>query len=108
MNKRLAEIAFRRKGLLEKIESQRMEVSEISRQWQKPLAVVDVGVKVVQFMYHYRALVAGGLAALLAWRRNGIVSLAQKGWRMLFLYPSALTFGLNILSSTIRSPSNKP
>jgi hypothetical protein len=108
MNKYLADIANRRLVLLETIEAQRMTLAEISQQWQKPLAIADVGVNAVHYIRHHPALVTGVVTAFVAWRRNGIVGLAQKGWRMLFLYPSALSFGWNIISSAVRSPSNKP
>lgn len=83
-----------------------MEVAEISVHWQKPMAVVDTGLKAVRFLRNHPALVSGGVAALLAFRRKGIVGLAQEGWRLLYLYPSALSFGLKCLSSlATRSPS---
>jgi len=105
MKKRLAELACRRRGLLEKIAAQRMEVAEISRHWQKPLALADAGLKAVRFIHNHPSLVAGGVAALLTMRRNGIVGLAQKGWRLLHLYPSILSFGFKYLSSAARSTS---
>lgn len=83
-----------------------MEVAEISLHWQKPLALVDAGLKAVRFIHSHPASVAGIVAALLAWRRKGIVGLAQKGWRLLYLYPSILAFGLKYLSSlATRSPN---
>jgi hypothetical protein len=82
-------------------------VLEISQQWQKPLEVVDVGVKVVQSIYSHRALVSVGFAALLAWKRNGMGSLAVKGLRLILLYPSAVSIGLNILTSAFRSSSKE-
>ena len=105
MKNQLAALAHRRRELLEKIEAQRMEVAEISVHWQKPLALVDVGLKAVRFIRNHPALVSGGVAALLAWRRKGIIGLAQKGWRLLYLYPSILALGLKFLSSATRSPS---
>lgn len=65
-----------------------MEVAEISQHWQKPLALVDAGVKAVRFIHNHPALVAGGMAALLALRRKGIAGLAQEGWRLLRFYPA--------------------
>ncbi|MDO8291814.1 MAG: YqjK-like family protein [Gallionella sp.] len=88
MKKRLAALAHRRLKLLEKIESQRMEVAGISQRWQKPLALVDAGVKAVRFIHNHPAWVAGGVAALLALRRKGIAGLAQEGWRLLRFYPA--------------------
>lgn len=64
MKKRLADLAYRRRVLLEKIEAQQMEAAKISQHWQKSLALVDVGVKVVRFIHNHPALVAGGVAAL--------------------------------------------
>jgi hypothetical protein len=107
MKKRLAALAHRRRGLLEKIEAQRMEVAEISVHWQKPLALVDAGLKAVHFLRNHPALVAGVVAALLAFRRKGIAGLAQEGWRLLYLFPAILAFGLTFLSSATRSPSNE-
>jgi len=91
MKKQLADLACRRRVLLEKIASQRMEVAEISQHWQKPLALVDAGVKAVRFIHNHPALVAGGMAALLTLRRKGIAGLAQESWRLLRLYPVILS-----------------
>jgi len=104
MKKRLVEIACRRRRLLEKIEFQRIEVAKISRQLQEPLPLVDAGLKVVRYIYNHRAWVARGVAALLIFRRKGIVGLAQKGWRLLIVYPSILSYGLKYLSLATRSP----
>ena len=82
-----------------------MDVAEISLHWQKPLALADTGLKAVRYIRNHPALVTGGVAALLAWRRKGIVGLALEGWRLLYLYPSALAFGLKFLSPATRSPS---
>jgi hypothetical protein len=92
---------------LEKIEAQRMEVAEISEQWQKPVAVMDIGMKAVRFIRNHPALISGGAAALLAWRRKGVVGLTQKAWRLLYLYPAAVTLGLNYLFSALRSQSEE-
>lgn len=103
MKNRIAVLVHQRRVLSEKIEAQRMDVAEIAQQWQKPLALADTGLKAVRFLRGHPALVAGGLAALLSLRGTG--SLAKKGWRLLYLYPSILTFGLKFLSSATRSPS---
>jgi len=60
MKKRLADLACRRRVLIEKIETQRVEVAGISQRWQKPLALVDAGVKAIRFIHSHPALVAGG------------------------------------------------
>lgn len=100
MNKELTELACRRHRLIAAIEVQRMEVSEISQRWQKPLAVIDVGLSAVRLI---RA-VAGGTTVLTALRQRSFVGLALNGVRLLFQYPSILTFGLKFLSMATRSP----
>jgi len=105
MKKRLAELAYRRSRLLEKIETQRMDVADISLDLQKPLALADIGLKAVRFIRNHPGLVSGGFAALLSLRGKGVAGLAQKGWRLMYLYPSILSFGLKYLFSAFRSPS---
>ncbi len=105
MKKRLAELAYRRSRLLEKIEIQRMDVADISLDLQKPLALADAGLKAVRFIRNHPGLVSGGFAALLSLRGKGVAGLAQKGWRLMYLYPSILSFGLKYLFSAFRSPS---
>jgi len=100
MKKRLADLACRRRVLIEKIGIQRIEVAGISQCWQKPLALVDTGVKAVRFIHNHPAWVAGGVAAFLALRHKGIAGLAQEGWRLLRLYPA-------IFSLAARFPSAK-
>ena len=107
MKQRLVALANRRLGLLEKIQAQRMEVAEISRLWQTPVAVLDAGIKAVRFVRSHPGLISGGLAALLSLRSMGIAGLAQKGWRLLFLYPAAISVGLKYLFSAIRSPNKQ-
>lgn len=78
MKKQLAEIAYRRRMLLREIKAQRLEVAEISRQWQKPFALVDVALKAVRFIRSHPVLSSGGIAAFLTLRRKGIAELFQK------------------------------
>jgi len=99
----LADLAYRRQRLLEKIEAQRMEIAEISLDFQKPLALADTGLKAVRFIRNHPALVSGGIAALLSMRGMGIAGLAKKGWRLMYLYPAAISFGLEYLFSATRS-----
>lgn len=105
MKKKLADLARRRRGLLEEIEAQRMDLAEISLDWRKPLALADTGLKAVRIIRNHPGLVSGGFAVLLSLRGMGIAGLAQKGWRLLYLYPAAVSFGLNYLFSAMRSPS---
>lgn len=82
------DVACRRHLLLEKINAQRIEVVEISLQLQKPLALADAGIKAVYFIRHHPALLASGVAALLALRRGNLRLVVQQGWRLLSLYPA--------------------
>lgn len=90
MKKRLADLACRRCELLVKIETQRMEVANISIHWEKPLALVDTGLNTIRFIYNHPALVAGGVAAFIALRRKGITGLTQEVWRLLCLYHATI------------------
>ncbi|HEX5338363.1 MAG TPA: YqjK-like family protein [Gallionella sp.] len=94
MKARLAELAFRRSQLLEKIDAQRMELSDISRHFEKPLALVDAGLKVVRYLRGHPVFLAGGLAILMLWRGKGLITLAQGGqqlWRLYYPKPSLAT-----------------
>ena len=92
MNKQLIDLAFRRRLLLEKINTQRMEVIEISSQFKKPLALLDTGIKAVHFIQSHTTLMTSGVALLLALRRGKLRHMAQEGWRLFCLYTtSALT-----------------
>ena len=107
MNKRLVHLAIRRLELLEKIEGQRAELADISRQLQKPLAIADAGLKAVRYIYNHPALVSGGVTALLTWRKKGLFGLVKHGWRLLLLYPSAIFLGLKYLSSANCAPAEE-
>lgn len=104
MRNRLASLAQRRLELRLHIEAQRLEMTETILHLHKPLAVADVGLHAVRLIYNHPALFAGGVTALLTWRRHGILGLARNGWRLLYLYPSAVFFGLKYLSSALRAP----
>ena len=108
MKKRLADIAYRRSKLLDRIGRQRLEVADTSLRWQKPLALADVAVKAVHFAYAHPALFTGAATALLAIRRKGAISLVRGGWRLLLLYPSAIFVGLKYLSSISRPGHDRP
>ncbi len=107
MNKRLAEIKSRRQRLLEKIESQRMEVAAIAERWENPLALADRGLEVLRFLRHHPLLASGGVATLLTWRRKGIFGLVRTGWRLLRLYSSPASFILGLIFPAGRSKTGK-
>jgi hypothetical protein len=104
MKKRLAVLSCRRRVLLDKIEAQRVDVADISLDLQKPLALAGMGLKAVRFIHNHPGWVAGGFAALLALRGKGVAGLAKKGWRLIFLYPAIISFGLKYLFFKTRSP----
>ena len=81
-------MACRRHLLLEKITAQRIEIVELSRQLQKPLALADAGIKVVHFIRRHPALLAGSVTILLALHRGDLRHVLQQGWRLLSLYPA--------------------
>lgn len=90
MKARLAELAFRRGQLLEKIDAQRMELSDISRQLERPLAVADAGLRVVHYLRNHPLFLAGGVVILMLWRGKGLFTLAQAGqhlWRLYYSRP---------------------
>lgn len=88
MRKNLIDLASQRRLLLEKINTQRVEVVEISLQLHKPLALVDAGIKAVNFICSHPVLVTSGVALLLAFRRGNLTLLAHEGWHLLSLYPA--------------------
>jgi hypothetical protein len=88
MKQKRHDIACRRHLLLEKITAQRIEIVGISLQLQKPLALADAGIRAVHFIRRHPALVASGVAALLALCRGNFRLVVQHGWRLLSLYPA--------------------
>jgi hypothetical protein len=104
MKKRLAELASRRRILLERIETQRRDVADISLDFQKPFALADTGLEAVRFIRNHPGWVTGGFATLLLLRGKSIASIVQKSWRLMYLYPAAIAFGLKYLLSKSRSP----
>jgi len=81
MKKQLSELACRRRMLLREIETQRIEVAEISQLWKKPFALVDVGLKAVRFIRDRPALSSAAVAALMALGRKSIAGLFQSSYR---------------------------
>jgi YqjK-like protein len=100
MKRRLAKLAEHRQRLLARTGNQRMELAEIARNWQTPLAVFDAGMKAACFIHKNPGLVGGGLVAFLSLRGTGVAGLARKGWRLLYLYPAAISLGLKYLLSS--------
>lgn len=81
MNEQLRAVMQRRGELLAQIASQREEVAQIGARWQRPLALADRGLALLRPLYS-RPLLVAGVAALLVWRRRGLVGLAKTGWKL--------------------------
>ena len=92
MKNRLAELAGQRCKILEKIEVQRLGMTEISRQLRQPAAFFDMGLNAAHLIYRHPSLFAGGLAVILSVWRNGSVGLSC-------ILPYPLGFVLNSISS---------
>ena len=107
MNKRLESVASRRLEIQQKIEAQRMELAEISRDLQRPLGVVDTGLKGINFVRSHPALMAGLAGGFLAIRHTGFIGWIQKGRSLLYLSPVILSAGSKILSAVSRSSRQK-
>lgn len=109
MKMRLAVLADRRRMLLEKIVSQRTEAAEIASELKRPLALADAGLRGVRLMRDHPGLVSGGLLALLSFRGKGkgIAGLARKWWRLMYLYPSIISFGSRFFPGATRVPSRE-
>jgi hypothetical protein len=88
MKQKRHDIACRRHLLLDKITSQRIEIAGISLQLQKPLALADLGIRAVYFIRRHPALVASGIAILLALRRGDLHLVVKQVWRLLSQYPA--------------------
>ena len=80
MNERMLVLRQRRGELLAKIAAQREQVTLVGARWRAPLAVADQGLAVLRFV-RARPLLVAGVAALLVWRRRGMVGVAKLGWR---------------------------
>jgi hypothetical protein len=90
MNNRLESVANRRLEILEKIAAQRMELAALSQDFQRPLGVVDTGLKGINFVRKHPTLMAGLAGGFLALRRTGVIGWIQKGLSLLYLSPVIL------------------
>jgi len=97
MNKQMIEVMQRRADLLARIAVQREQVAEISSRWQTPLALADQGLAAVHYARSHPVLI-GGVVALIAARRRGVVGMVQSAWRVWRAYRIAATFATKISS----------
>ena len=96
----LAELAVKRRKLLDRIEMQRLEVNSISQHFKKSVAVFDIGLNVVQFISRHPAIIAGSFAAILTLWRKGIARLNS-------IIPAPILFALSTIISPPYIDSNK-
>lgn len=97
MNKHMLEVMQRRGELLAKIAAQREQVAEIGTCWQVPLALADQGLAAVRFARSHPVLM-GGVAALIAVRRRGVLGMVKGAWRLWKTYRSVANFATKISS----------
>lgn len=100
MKNKLAALACQRRNMAEKIEMQRLALTEISRRFQKPVAIIDIGLNAAHFMYRHPTLLTGTLAAVFTLWRKGTLGLNR-------LLPSPLFLALSGIFSIFRSRHNK-
>lgn len=74
MNERMLKVMQRRGVLLGRIAGQRQQISQVFSHWAMPLTLVDQGLLAFRFLRN-QPLLVGGIAALLLWRRHGLIGL---------------------------------
>lgn len=82
---RLMEIAFRKERMIARAEAQRAAIGRSFSQLRGPIAIADRGLSAVHFLRTHPALVAVAVAALVALRGRGLLSLAGRAfsvWRL--------------------------
>jgi hypothetical protein len=100
MKNQLAELALQRRKILERIEAQRIEVTDISLHIKRSVAKFDIALSAVHFMSRHPALLAGGFAVFLTLWRYGITVLSSN-------IPFPVRFVINTILSTSRSLSQE-
>ncbi len=96
--KSLSELERRRSAIIDKIDAQRIELAEIAQHFKSPLAVADKGVKVARFIREHPALASGSVLTFWALRRYGVLGLARKAWRTIYVNPAFLSYGSKLIS----------
>jgi hypothetical protein len=85
LDMRLMEIALRKDRLKMRADIQRQDMHELFREVDGPARIVDRGFEAVHFLRNHPALVAAGVAGLLALRRRSVLSIAGSllsAWRL--------------------------
>ncbi|MDH2918996.1 MAG: YqjK family protein [Sideroxydans sp.] len=107
MTRRLTDLAQRRHLLLEKIAAQRSALTQLSEQFERPLAWADSGLRTARYLHAHPAVLAGGLAAILSLRRSGLLGLARHGLSLLTRHPYILGWAWQLLLTSILSSSRQ-
>ena len=105
--KSLNELEQRRSAIIEKIETQRMDLAEIAQHLKAPLSVVDKGLKVTRFIRQHPALASGAVLAFWGMRHYGILGLARNAWKALYFNPTFLSYGSKLISRFRRNPQER-
>ncbi len=95
MNEQMLEVMQRRGELLARIAVQREQVAGIGARWQTPLALADQGISALHYARSHPVLI-GGVAALIAVRRRGVVGMVKGAWRLWKVYRSVATFATRL------------
>jgi hypothetical protein len=85
LQNQLIDIARRKQRLIERAESRRAAIGASFRQLQAPISVIDRGLELVRFLRRHPLLVTAMIAAVVAFRRRGLSSLAGRAlsvWRI--------------------------
>jgi hypothetical protein len=101
MKHQLSELADHRCKILKKIEAQRSDVSDISKQLQKPMKYLDTGLIAAKFIYRHPTLIAGSFAAILAFWSKGVPGINS-------IIPPILRFALDRILLSSRTKKLPP
>lgn len=87
MNTNLVTLAKKRQHLVEKVQMQRMAVSDQFQAWHKPISILDYAINMLRYIKQHPVLVASGGSALLSMLKPNALSLwLQRGllaWQIL-------------------------
>jgi hypothetical protein len=91
MSKAMHDIMQTRAELLARIAAQRAQLTSASARLRAPLAIVDQGLIAARYVRSHPLILVGAaaLAAVLAIRRNSVLSVANGALRLWNLYNSA-------------------
>ena len=80
MNVRLIELAERRAALVGKAATQRAELSQAFAPWRGPLALLDQGLRVMDYLKRHPALLIGATLITMVLRPRRSARRVRRGW----------------------------